>query len=56
MVTELLGGPLNGLIHEIEGQMMPSRIGLPDEPDDGKLHWYELGDDDIAIYLYSEPQ
>ena len=51
MVIELLGGPLNGVIHEVWGNLQPSRIALPDE---GELHWYDVLADGTAIYDRSE--
>jgi hypothetical protein len=53
MILELLGGPLNGVIHEIhDGFLIPDALALPDE---GKLHWYVTGEDQqTATYHHSE--
>jgi len=44
-----VGGPLDGIVHELYGGLMPSRIGLPYPEDTSgpgkcKLHWYTIKD------------
>lgn len=46
---ELIGGPMDGIVHELQGGIMPSGIGLPcpkDTREPGKcdLHWYTIKD------------
>ena len=40
----LIGGPMNGQIHELHGAIMPAEIGLtkPDNKVHGEIHWYAL--------------
>ena len=49
---ELRGGPLDGVIHELYGQIMPAAIFWTD--DDGIEHRYDLNDDATADYKRPE--
>ena len=52
MPIELFGGPLDGDLHELCGQMKPAKIGLVL---DGRRHWYIVDRcSDTARYERSE--
>lgn len=48
MTVELKGGPLEGVIHEVNGNFLPYMIGLPDEElgkESSLRHWYKIDDE-----------
>lgn len=53
MVIEMVGGPFQGLVHEVAPDVaIPSSIGLLR---DGMRHWYNVNIDDcVAIYSHCE--
>ena len=51
---ELVGGPLEGVIHELQGFVMPEQIALPKDGEPGELHWYCV-DGDKGYFVRSEP-
>jgi len=61
MVLELIGGPLDGVIHELpmirglETCPMPAQFALPNE-EKTERHWYKtnLVDRKTANYLFTE--
>ena len=51
--VELVGGPLDGVFHELQfGWPLPAKMGLPNE-DKTILHWYTLGNDDRMYFIES---
>ena len=51
-IIHLVGGPLDGIMHEMIGGLMPARVCLlnPDNLADKKKHWYKLISHDTAVY------
>lgn len=39
---KLVGGPCDGMCHELYGNIMPEEIGMPDESGNGDTHWYRI--------------
>ena len=52
---ELVGGPMDGMCHELRGNIMPAEAGLhdSDEVHPTELHWYEFRDG-RGYYLRTE--
>ena len=52
-VLFLKNGPLDGVIHELHGGLMPAKVGLLTD-EQTELHWYAVVGDDTAVYESSE--
>jgi hypothetical protein len=55
-VLELIGGPLDGLIHEVAGDWpVPNALGLCPDNDDTVRHWYVTDEkQEKATFHHSE--
>lgn len=56
MIIELHGGPLDGVIHEVQaGFPPPDRLALPD-PNGNLRHWYQTREDRAAADFISSEE
>ena len=55
-VVELVGGPLDGRVHEVHiGFPVPPMMGLPRNEGDARRHWYKRVSSDKFQFSHSDP-
>lgn len=52
----LIGGPMDGVYHELHGVYVPAKMGLCVDESDPVTHWYAVADDEkTASYIGTKP-